>query len=138
MKNGNYGMHLLEQILMNIILYMRWFSISILKFIDDDFYQCNDTHVSNYLRKEISDATLKKKSYIFFYKKLDEISLDYDDQIIISPRNTINDSINESTELIDNESSENSQFRRTHSRNSSNNVFPVTTLNKNNSIIHSI
>ena len=32
-----------------------------LLFIDDQFYQCNDAHVTQYLKNEISDATLKKK-----------------------------------------------------------------------------
>lgn len=42
----------------------------VLLFIDNLFYQCNDSHISEHLKSDISNSTLQKKSYIFYYKKI--------------------------------------------------------------------
>ena len=97
-----------------------------LLFINDEFYQCNDSHVTTYLKNEVSDSTLRKKNYIFFYKKCDEKPNDYDDKIMITPPRKANDI--DQFFIEENDSQEIS--KRNNSIGSNNDVFPVTALNR--------
>lgn len=98
----------------------------VLLFINDEFYQCNDSHVTTYLKNEVSDSTLRKKNYIFFYKKCDEKPNDYDDKIMIIPPRKANDI--DQFFIEENDSQEIS--KRNNSIGSNNDVFPVTALNR--------
>lgn len=101
----------------------------VLLFINDKFYHCNDNHVTPYLKNEISDSTLEKKNYIFFYQKLERKPEDFENQTQISPPRKRKFAEIENSFSSNESISQNSSIINSFPNRNGNELFPVTDLN---------